>query len=132
MNEIGVDRKLGAKAAGPPDRLKSNDDHSPNTSSSNCKDARRFIVLLDYDAAADYLCTTPRHVRELWAKRFLPAVKVGRYVRFTRRTSTLSLKQGESMHCVEADHGPLPTPSFGERPVPVTARNGKSSATGSR
>jgi len=40
--------------------------------------------LLDYAAAARYLCTTPRHVRELWAKRCLAAVKVGRHVRFTR------------------------------------------------
>jgi len=40
--------------------------------------------LLDYAAAARYLCTTPRQVRELWAKRHLAAVKVGRHVRFTR------------------------------------------------
>lgn len=40
--------------------------------------------LLDYDAAARYLCTTPRHVRELWTRRRLAAVKVGRHVRFTR------------------------------------------------
>ena len=29
--------------------------------------------LLDYEAAARYLCTTPTHVRELWAKRQLAA-----------------------------------------------------------
>lgn len=40
--------------------------------------------LLDYEAAARYLCTTPRHVRELWAKRYLAAIKVGRHVRFTK------------------------------------------------
>lgn len=40
--------------------------------------------LLDYVAAAHYLCTTPRHVRELWAKRYLAAIKVGRHVRFAR------------------------------------------------
>lgn len=39
---------------------------------------------MDYEAAARYLCTTPRHVRELWAKRYLAAIKVGRHVRFTR------------------------------------------------
>ncbi len=66
-NEIGVNRKLGAKGSWPSGR-----------------DSKATSALLDYDAAADYLCTTPRHVRELWAKRFLPAVKVGRYVRFTR------------------------------------------------
>jgi excisionase family DNA binding protein len=38
--------------------------------------------LLDYEAAARYLGTTPRHVRELWAKRYVAAVKVGRRVRF--------------------------------------------------
>jgi excisionase family DNA binding protein len=40
--------------------------------------------LLDYQAAARYLCTTARHVRELWARRQLAAVKVGRSVRFTK------------------------------------------------
>lgn len=40
--------------------------------------------LLDYEAAARYLCTTARHVRELWAKRQLAAIKVGRSVRFTK------------------------------------------------
>jgi excisionase family DNA binding protein len=39
--------------------------------------------LLDYEAAAVYLCTTPRHVRELWAQRRLAAIKVGRSVRFS-------------------------------------------------
>jgi excisionase family DNA binding protein len=40
--------------------------------------------LLDYEAAARYLCTTTRHVRELWARRRLSAVKVARSVRFTK------------------------------------------------
>ena len=40
--------------------------------------------LLDYKAAALYLCTTTRHVRELWARRELAAIKVGRAVRFTK------------------------------------------------
>lgn len=38
--------------------------------------------LLDYDEAARYLSTTPRHVRKLWQSRRLAAVKVGRCVRF--------------------------------------------------
>ena len=38
--------------------------------------------LLDYEAAARYLGTTPRHVRELWARRQLATVKVSRRVRF--------------------------------------------------
>ena len=45
----------------------------------------RLEGLLDYEAAARYLCTTPRHVRELWAKRYLAAIKVGRHVRFSRK-----------------------------------------------
>jgi excisionase family DNA binding protein len=40
--------------------------------------------LLDYESAARYLCTTTRQVRELWARRELAAVKVGRSVRFTK------------------------------------------------
>jgi len=40
--------------------------------------------LMDYAEAARYLCTTPRHIRELWAKRCLAAIKVGRHVRFSR------------------------------------------------
>ena len=44
----------------------------------------REQALLDYEGAARYLCTTPRHVRELWAKRYLAAIKVGRSVRFAR------------------------------------------------
>jgi excisionase family DNA binding protein len=40
--------------------------------------------LLDYDGAAAYLSTTTRHVRELWQRREITAVKVGRLVRFTQ------------------------------------------------
>ena len=52
----------------------SSSEHDPNSSGA----------LLDYEGAAHYLCTTPRHVRELWAKRHVAAVKVGRRVRFTQ------------------------------------------------
>jgi excisionase family DNA binding protein len=38
---------------------------------------------MDYEAAAAYLSTTPRHVRQLWQRREIAAVKVGRLVRFT-------------------------------------------------
>lgn len=47
-------------------------------------DAVAASGLLDYEGAARYLCTTTRHVRELWARRQLGAVKVGRSVRFTK------------------------------------------------
>lgn len=40
--------------------------------------------LLDYDGAAKYLRTTRRHVRELWQRREIGAVKVGKLVRFTQ------------------------------------------------
>jgi excisionase family DNA binding protein len=40
--------------------------------------------LMDYAEAARYLCTTPRHIRELWAKGCLAAIKVGRHVWFSR------------------------------------------------
>ncbi len=52
----------------------SSGEHEPNSSGA----------LLDYEGAARYLCTTPRHVRELWEKRRVAAVKVGRRVRFTQ------------------------------------------------
>lgn len=45
---------------------------------------RRESVLLDYSAAAEYLATTERHVRDLWNRRQVAAVKVGRLVRFRR------------------------------------------------
>ena len=49
-------------------------EHDPNPSGA----------LLDYEGAAHYLCTTPRHIQELWAKRRVAGVKVGRRVRFTQ------------------------------------------------
>lgn len=41
-------------------------------------------ALLDAPEAARYLHCTPRGVRELWARRELPAVRVGRLVRFLK------------------------------------------------
>lgn len=38
--------------------------------------------LLDYAAAATYLCTTERHVRKLWETRQIAAIKVGGLIRF--------------------------------------------------
>lgn len=40
------------------------------------------FVLHDWDGAAEVLGVSPRLVRELWAKRELAGVKVGRRVRF--------------------------------------------------
>lgn len=39
-------------------------------------------MLLTPEQAAEWLQTTPRHVRELWQRRELGGVKVGRLVRF--------------------------------------------------
>ncbi len=39
-------------------------------------------ALLDKTAAAEYLGTSVRHVQRLWAERRIPAVKLGRKVRF--------------------------------------------------
>lgn len=38
--------------------------------------------LLDLDGAAKYLHDTPRHVRTLWERRELAAVRIGRKIRF--------------------------------------------------
>jgi excisionase family DNA binding protein len=43
------------------------------------------MALLDVSGAAEYLGVTDRQVRDLWAKRKLTGVKVGRLVRFDRR-----------------------------------------------
>jgi hypothetical protein len=47
-------------------------------------DGNGYCSLLDYEAAAAYLSTTPRNVRELWARRQPAAVKVERCVRLTK------------------------------------------------
>lgn len=39
-------------------------------------------ALLDTTQAAAYMGTTPRHIRELWVRRELAAVRVGRLIRF--------------------------------------------------
>lgn len=40
--------------------------------------------LLGVEDAAEFLACSPRMVRELWARRELPGVRVGRLVRFSR------------------------------------------------
>ena len=54
---------------------------SPSTP-RNREERRHPARLLGYQGAADYLDTTPRHIRVLWSERKLPAVKVGRLVKF--------------------------------------------------
>ena len=66
-------------------RIKPDSKLDPKTTvPSSERDPNSSGALLDYDGAAHYLCTTPRHVRELWAKRQVAAVKVGRRVRFSQ------------------------------------------------
>lgn len=50
--------------------------------SNNNPDVRITPALLDTRGAAAYLGTTARHVQRLWTERRIPAVKVGRKVRF--------------------------------------------------
>lgn len=83
-------QRYEARGGGPPVRLRAEPWHGDLSEGSVAGPAAGQYRgtddgLLDYVAAARYLCTTPRHVRELWAKRYIAAVKVGRRVRFTRR-----------------------------------------------
>ena len=55
-------------------------------------------ALLDKRGAAAYLGTTERHVQRLWTERRIPAVKVGRKVRFRVR----DLDAWIAAHTVEA------------------------------
>jgi len=57
-------------------------------------------MLLDYAAAAEYLSTTERHVRDLQQRRELTSVRVGRLVRFrtARPTSTSTSRRTSSRH----------------------------------
>jgi len=55
-------------------------------------------VFVDYDGAATFLGVTPRLVRELWQRRELTGVKVGRRVRFTQ----VDLNDYVTRHRVEA------------------------------
>jgi excisionase family DNA binding protein len=41
--------------------------------------------LLDWQVAAEYLGTSPRHLQRLWAERRIAGCKIGRKVRFTQR-----------------------------------------------
>lgn len=41
--------------------------------------------LMDYEAVAAYLSISERQVRDLWEKRKLSAVKLGRNVRFSQQ-----------------------------------------------
>ena len=83
-------QRYEVRRGGAPVHLRAGPAHGPCADGSTVgptADQYRGIdeCLLDYVAAARYLCTTPRHVRELWATRCLAAVKVGRRVRFTRK-----------------------------------------------
>jgi excisionase family DNA binding protein len=79
-------------------------------------DGEGFGSLFDYEAAARYLCTTPRHVRELWAKRQLAAIKVGRCVRFTKGDLDAFIAAKSCEHrSIEAKLDPVGAPSSRRR-----------------
>lgn len=40
--------------------------------------------LLGWEGAGEFLGVTPRMVRELWARRELAGIRVGKHIRFTR------------------------------------------------
>jgi len=53
--------------------------------SPNCRTETHDLEgLLDFESAAVFLSTSPRHVCRLWQERRIAAVKVGKAVRFTR------------------------------------------------
>jgi hypothetical protein len=56
--------------------------------------------LLDLDGAANYLHDTPRHVRSLWERRELAAVRIGRKIRFDPATHNASKLSAESLKLV--------------------------------
>lgn len=56
--------------------------HIPPSATPGNREERRHPELVDIDGAARHLGCTPRLIRELWTRRVLPAVKVGRLVRF--------------------------------------------------
>lgn len=93
----------GVPAAGtardPGDRLLRGPATSPTVIRLNGEVLDRAPGLLDYDQAAAYLGTTPRHVRHLWQTRQIPAIKLGKkLVRF----SPEDLADWVAAHRVEA------------------------------
>jgi len=58
---------------------------NPGSSGKPKSDSSSLIQsgLHDFDGAAAFLGTSPRHVRRLWQERRLAGIKVGRAVRFS-------------------------------------------------
>jgi len=61
-------------------------------------------MLLDYAAAAEYLSTTERHVRDLQQRRELTSVRVGRLVRFRKAVERQQLGPPEEAFANTRDH----------------------------
>ncbi len=57
-------------------------------------------ALLTEREAAEYLSTSPRHLRELWGRREVAAIRVGRLVRY----------KPEDLDAYIAGHRVAPTP----------------------
>ena len=49
--------------------------------------------LYDWTKAAEYLGTSERHLKRLWAERRIGGSKVGRFVRFSQRDLDLYIDQ---------------------------------------
>jgi len=58
-------------------------DNQGTAAPANRAERRHPDGLFDFDGAAAFLSTSPRHVRRLWAERRLAGIKVGKAVRFT-------------------------------------------------
>jgi excisionase family DNA binding protein len=49
--------------------------------------------LVDIDVLAEWLATSPRHIRRLVAERRVPFVKVGHFIRFDPNDITLWIEE---------------------------------------
>ena len=72
---------------------------SKDIEATNSRGDESVSGLFDWEGAADFLCVTPRMVRELWARRELAGIKVGKHVRFHQS----DLDRYVSDHRVETD-----------------------------
>ena len=90
------------------------DDTGPETPMSN-QDEQVPPALLDVDGVAQYLGTTPRHIRRLISERRIPHHKVGAFVRF--RISTIDRWLDENERA-----GRTPPPPSRTTPVRSTPR----------
>lgn len=80
--------------------------HAAGASPRTARRSETSSGLIDIHAAADYLATSERHMRELVAKRRIPFLHVGRLIRFDTKDLDAFKEAGR----VEARTGPLAPP----------------------